>query len=32
MTQKVQAPKTQIWRGRNSRQDGEQAHRKRLLC
>jgi hypothetical protein len=32
MTQNVQAPKTQIWRGRNSRQDSKQAHRKRLPC
>ena len=32
LIQNAQAPKTRIWRGRNSRQDNKQARRKGLLC
>ena len=32
LIQNVQAPKTQVWRGRNSRQDNKQARREGLPC
>lgn len=32
LIQNAQAPKTQVWRGRNSRQDNQQVRRKGLLC